>query len=88
MSEHEPPGFRIALHTTISSPITIAGVPRMMATAIATITVLIAVSFQQPWFGIPFGMLLWAVAYAATRSDPYFFRVLDRHVRHKSHWDG
>lgn len=87
MAEHEPRGFRIALHTNISSPITIGGVPRGIATAVGTMTVLISISFQQPWFGVPFGMLLWAVAYAATKADPYFFRVLDRHVRHRSHWD-
>jgi len=88
MSELDPPGFRIALHTTISSPITLGGVPRLIATAIGTVTVLITVSFQQPWFGVPFGMGLWALAYAVTKSDPYFFRVLDRHVRHTAHWDG
>jgi type IV secretion system protein VirB3 len=88
MSEHEPPGFRIVLHTTISSPITMGGVPRLIAATIVTITVVIVLCFQQPLFGVPFGMLLWAVAYAATKSDPYFFKVLDRHVRHTSHWDG
>ena len=88
MKMQEPEGFRIPLHTTISQPITMGGVPRGIAIAIGTVTGLVALSFGQPWFGIPFGALLWACAYAATKSDPYFFRILDRHVRHKSHWEG
>ena len=84
----EPDGFRIPLHTQISQPMTMGGVPRGIAIAIGTVTALISISFQQPWFGVPFGALLWIGAYAATKSDPHFFRVLDRHVRHKSHWEG
>ena len=88
MSEGEPAGFRITLNTAISSPITIGGVPRMVAIAIGTLTMLLSMSLQQPWFGIPMGMLLWGCAYAATKSDPYFFKILDRHIRHTAHWDG
>ncbi|MHB8285431.1 MAG: VirB3 family type IV secretion system protein [Caulobacteraceae bacterium] len=87
MNNDEPHGYRIALHTSISAPVTMGGVPRMIAIGIGTVTTLISISFEQPWFGVPFGMLLWAIAYGATKADPYFFQVLDRHARHRSHWE-
>ncbi len=81
------PGYKIDLHTSVSSPITMAGVPRMVAVAIGTLTLMLSLALQQPLIGIPLGFLLWAIAYALSKNDPYFFRTLDRHLRQPPYWD-
>jgi type IV secretory pathway TrbD component len=82
------PGYSITMHTSISAPITLGGVPRMVAVAIGTITVMLSLALQQPLIGIPLGVVLWGAAYALAKNDPYFFRVLDRHVRQKQYYEG
>jgi type IV secretion system protein VirB3 len=83
-----PDGFRIELHTQVSAPVTIGGVPRQWAIMIGTAVLVISLGLKMPYLGIPMGIALWALCYAITKDDPYFFEVARRHLHHPSHLEG
>ncbi|MEW6596967.1 MAG: VirB3 family type IV secretion system protein [Pseudomonadota bacterium] len=85
---NSPDGFRIELHTQISAPITLGGVPRNLAILVGTIALVISLGLKAPFLGIPLGIGLWAVSYALTKDDPHFFEALKRHLHHPPHLEG
>jgi type IV secretion system protein VirB3 len=80
-------GFEIGFHSSLSEPVTIAGVPRMIAVLNGTLTAVLALGLQVPLIGIPLGMAVHAGAYWLNKRDPYFFDALKRHIRQKPYWD-
>ena len=80
-------GFEIGFHSSLSEPVTIGGVPRMIAVLNGTITAVLALGLQVPWLGIPIGILIHTVCFWLTKRDPYFFDALRRHIRQKPYWD-
>jgi len=83
-----PDGYRVELHTQVSAPITIGGVPRQWAIMIGTCVLVVSLGLKMPYIGVPLGMALWAAAYAITKDDPLFFEVAKRHIYHPSHLEG
>jgi type IV secretion system protein VirB3 len=83
-----PEGFRIELHTQVSAPVTIGGVPRQWAIMIGTAVLVVSLGLKMPLLGIPMGIALWGICYAITKDDPYFFEVAKRHLHHPSHLEG
>ena len=81
-------GFEIDLHGSLSEPVTLAGVPRMTAVLIGTLTAVLALGLQTPWIGLPLGALLYGVALWMTKRDPYVFDILRRHLRQPAYLDG
>jgi len=81
-------GYRVELHTQISAPITIGGVPRQWAIMIGTVVLVLCLGLKMPYVGLPLGAVIWAVAYAITKDDPYFFEVSKRHIHHPPHLEG
>ena len=84
--ETEPEGFRIALRTSLTRPLLLAGVPRTFAILNATIGTAIGLGLQQPLIGLP----LWAViqaagAYASAR-DPWFLDTWPRAMAKPSYF--
>lgn len=82
----EPTGFRIALRTSLTRPLLLAGVPRTFAILNATVAAAIAFGLQQPLIGLP----LWAVvqgagAYASAR-DPWFLETWPRAMAKPSYF--
>ena len=74
----EPDGYAIVLHTSLTRPLLLGGVPRTFAILNATIAAAIAFGLQQPLIGLP----LWAIvqsagAYASAR-DPWFLDTWPR----------
>ncbi len=86
--ETATPGFEVAFHTALSDPITLAGVPRIAAVLIGTLTAVLTLGLQTPWIGFPLGAGLWAAALWMTRRDPYVFDILRRHLRQPAFLDG
>lgn len=84
----ELPGFELPFHGALSDPITIAGVPRTAAILIGTLTAVLALGLQAPWIGAPVGLMLYGMALAATRRDPYALDILARHLRQPAYLDG
>ena len=80
-------GFEIGFHSALSEPLTLAGVPRMIAILNGTLTAILALGLQAPWIGIPLGLALHAGAYWVTRRDPYAFDILRRHLRQTAYLD-
>lgn len=83
-----PEGYRVDLHTQVSAPITIMGVPRQWAIMIGTAVLVVSLGLKMPYIGIPLGIAFWAVAYAITKDDPFFFEVAKRHIQHPPHLEG
>ncbi|MEW5688165.1 MAG: VirB3 family type IV secretion system protein [Pseudomonadota bacterium] len=80
-------GFEIAFHSSLSEPVTIAGVPRTIAILNGTLTAVLALGLQVPLLGLPLGLGVHAVCFWLNKRDPYFFDVLRRHVRQKPYLD-
>ena len=80
-------GFEIGFHSALSEPLTIGGVPRMIAVLNGTLTATMALGLQVPLIGIPLGLGIHMAAYWLTKRDPYFFDVLARHIRQRPYLD-
>lgn len=87
MSPSSVDGFEIAFHSSLSEPVTIAGVPRMIAVLNGALTAILALGLQTPLIGIPLGMTIHAACYWLTKRDAYFFDALKRHVRQRPYLD-
>jgi type IV secretion system protein TrbD len=80
-------GFEIGFHSALAEPITIAGVPRMIAIVNGTLTAILVLGLQVPWIGAPLGLALHTGAYWVARRDPYAFDILGRHLRQRPYLD-
>ena len=86
MAEALPEGYVIPLHTSLTRPVLLGGVPREFAILNATMAAAIAFGLQQPLIGLP----LWAIAqgeaaWAAAR-DPWFLETWPRHLSKPSYF--
>ena len=80
-------GFEIGFHSSLSEPVTIAGVPRMIAVLNGTLTAVLALGLQVPLIGVPLGLGIHAVCYWLNKRDSYFFDALGRHIRQRPYLD-
>lgn len=80
-------GFEIGFHSSLSEPVTIAGVPRMIAVLNDTLTAVLSLGLQVPIIGIPLGLAIHTGSYWLNKRDPYFFDALKRHMRQRPYWD-
>ncbi len=80
-------GFEIGFHSSLAEPVTIAGVPRMIAVLNGTLTAVLALGLQAPVIGLPLGVAIHGACYWLTKRDPYFFEALKRHIRQKPYLD-
>ena len=87
MAQSELEGFEISFHSSLSEPVTIAGVPRTVAVLNGTLTAVLALGLQVPLIGVPLGLAVHGAAYWLNKRDPYFFDALKRHIRQKPYWD-
>ena len=80
-------GFEIGFHSSLAEPVTIAGVPRMIAVLNGTLTAVLALGLQVPLIGVPLGLTIHAVCYWLNKRDPYFFDALGRPIRQRPYLD-
>ena len=80
-------GFEIGFHSSLAEPVTMAGVPRMIAVLNGTLSAVIVLGLQNPLIGLPFGISIHAVCYWLNKRDPYFFDALIRHIRQRPYLD-
>ena len=80
-------GFEIGFHSSLSEPVTIAGVPRMIAVLNGTLTAVLSLGLQVSIIGIPLGLAIHTGCYWLNKRDPYFFDALKRHMRQRPYWD-
>ena len=87
MARSKVEGFEIAFHSSLSEPVTIAGVPRMIAVLNGTLMAVLALGLQVPLIGIPVGLAIHGACYWLNKRDPYFCDALGRHIRQKPYLD-
>jgi type IV secretion system protein VirB3 len=87
MAGAEVEGLEIAFHSSLSEPITIAGVPRMIAVLNGALTAVLALGLQVPELGLPLGLAIHTGCYWLNKRDPYFFDALKRHIRQRPYLD-
>jgi len=80
-------GFEISLHSALSEPVTIAGVPRMVAVLTGALTAVLGLGLQVPLIGVPLGLVIHGVCFWLNKRDPYVFDVARRHLRQRPYWD-
>ena len=73
-------GFEVPIHQSLTARHMLGGVPRDLGILIWTFVAALTVPLQT-CYGIPIGVFVHAVAFAATKRDPDFFDVLKRAVR-------
>ena len=77
----EIPGWSVPLHSSLTEPILLGGVPRGMAIALGTLAAAIGLGLQLWVAGIAVYLLGHAAALFLTRQDPQFGPVFARHLR-------
>lgn len=77
------PGYRIAIHNSLTQPILMAGVPRRFAILNGTLCAAFVLGLQAI-MTLPIFLLVHGVAVYLTKKDPYFFDVMVRHLRQKT----
>ena len=80
-------GFEIGFHSSLSEPVTMAGVPRMIAVLNGALTAVLALGLQVPLIGLPLGFAIHTGCYWLNKRDPYFFDALKRHIRQRPYLD-
>ena len=79
------PGFSIAIHNSLTSPILLAGVPRQLAILNGTLAAAVVFGLHSLWI-LPVCLGLHVGAMMLAKKDPYFFQVILRHIHKKSYY--
>jgi type IV secretory pathway TrbD component len=70
-----PEGFEVPLHRSLVEPMLLAGLPRTVALVLWSSVGALAFGLHQIWV-LPLGIVLHAVAAAATQADPHVFEIV------------
>ncbi|TVR78333.1 MAG: conjugal transfer protein TrbD [Rhodospirillales bacterium] len=79
-------GFEVPLHTSLTQPILLGGVPRQYAILNGTLAAVIGLALSQIWIAVPAFLLLHTVGVWWTRRDALWLEVLRRHVRERPYY--
>ncbi len=80
------PGYRIKLHTSLVTPIVMAGAPRRFAILNGTLCAAVVLGLRA-FYALPLFIILHFIAVVLAKRDPYFFDVLLRSLRKKKYYD-
>lgn len=78
MLRDEPEGYCVRLHTSLTRPLLLGGVPRTFAVLNATAAAAIAFGLQQPLIGAPLWIVIQSAGAYATARDPWFLETWPR----------
>jgi type IV secretory pathway TrbD component len=76
------PGYRIRLHSSLTAPIMLGGVPRQFAILNWTICAALVLGMRAIYL-LPLFVMFHVGAVFFAKKDPYFFEVILRHLRQK-----
>lgn len=76
----EPDNYRLPLHTSLTRPILLGGVPRGFAILNGTVCAAIGLGLQQVHLALPLWIVLQACAVWAAARDPWFLDIWRRHM--------
>lgn len=80
INDTEIDGYYAPLHTSLTRPILLGGVPRNFAILNATIGAAIGLGLQQPLIAAPLWVVLQGAAAWAAARDPWFLDTWPRHL--------
>lgn len=75
-----PEGYCLPLHTSLTRPILLGGVPRGFAILNGTVCGAIGLGLQQAYLALPLWIVLQACAAWAAARDPWFLDIWRRHI--------
>jgi len=78
-NNHEPDGFRIPVHRSLTEPITLGGIPRAIAIANGVVIVAFVMGAHNLWI-LPFGVISHLVLLALHRRDKQILSILKRNL--------
>lgn len=84
--EDLPEGYAIALHTSLTRPLLLGGVPRTFAILNATVAAAIGFGLQQPLIGLPLWIVIQSAGAYASAKDPWFLETWPRAMAKPSYF--
>lgn len=76
------PGYRIKLHSSLTTPIMLGGVPRKFSILNWTVCAALVLGLHAIYL-LPLFIAFYVVAAFFAKKDPFFFEVILRHLRQK-----
>ena len=80
-----PHGYSVPVHRSLTSPILLAGAPRLATIVNGTLAAALGLGLQLWIVGLVFWIVVQGICVFAARRDPQFVDVLIRHVRHRGY---
>lgn len=79
------PGYRINVHSSLTTPILLAGAPRHFTILNGTICAALTIGLHAVYL-LPVFIIFQAIAVMLTKQDPQFFAVFLRHMKQKKYY--
>jgi len=79
-----PPGYSVPVHRSLTTPILLAGAPRLASIVNGTLAAGLGIGLQLWVVGLVFWIVAQGICVFAARRDPQFADVLIRHIRQKA----
>jgi type IV secretory pathway TrbD component len=83
VSEHEPEGFRVPIHRSLTEPLTMAGIPRNMAILNGFATFALVMGAHNLWV-VPVGVISHLVLLALYRRDEHILPIIKANLSRPS----
>ena len=80
MNPEKPEGWHVVVHRSLTTPILLGGLPRGAAILILMATLLISISMELWFIGLPLGGVCWLLGRWLTRQDPAWFDIGRAHL--------
>jgi type IV secretion system protein TrbD len=78
-NNHEPEGFRIPIHRSLTEPVMLGGIPRNIAIANGVAIVAFVMGAHNLWI-LPLGIVSHLILVALHRGDKQILTILKRNV--------
>lgn len=82
---HNVPGYQIPIHTSLTTPILLAGAPRTFTLLNGTFGAAVTLGLHS-WFALPLFFIAQAIVAMLTKKDPYFLQISLRHMKQKDYY--
>ena len=76
-------GYEVPIHSSLTQPILILGVPREFALLNGTLTAALVFGLHSI-FALPLGVIAHITAVYLTKRDPQFLKTFRRHLKHRA----
>lgn len=83
-NHHEPEGFRIPIHRSLTEPIMLGGIPRNIAIANGVAVLAFVLGAHNLWI-LPLGIVSHLILVALHRRDKQVLSILKRNLSRPSH---